>query len=122
MSVHPGQRTEIYMSESVGSLPLRTRAGNFPWLLLLAVVVALFFWKILFTKQFSFLEDWEASNQAYAWHQFAVSTIQKGILPVWDPYTFSGVLTGLAFLGTFVFALVLRGKKAYSEDLFRESA
>ncbi|MBI2815864.1 MAG: YfhO family protein [Acidobacteria bacterium] len=60
------------------------------WLLFLIIAVALFHWKILFTNQFSIVEDWEAANQGFAWHQFAVSTFKKGILPIWDPYSFSG--------------------------------
>ena len=43
------------------------------WLLLLAAVVALFFWKILFTDQFSIIIGWEGTNQAYAWYNYARS-------------------------------------------------
>ena len=60
------------------------------WLLLLTLAVTLFFWKILFTNEFSVLDDSESANQAYSWHQFAVSTAQHGKLPLWDPYTWSG--------------------------------
>lgn len=60
------------------------------WFLWLTLAIALFFWKVLFTGQFSILDNWEEANQAYAWHQFAVSTFQKGIWPVWDPYAESG--------------------------------
>ena len=63
---------------------------NGKWLLYLALVVTLFFWKILFTNQFSVWENWEGANQAYAWHNFAATSIQRGISPLWDPYTFSG--------------------------------
>ena len=63
---------------------------NVKWLLFLAVVVALFFWKILFTSQFSIIIGWEGANQAYAWYAYAVRTIQKGIFPAWNPYTLSG--------------------------------
>lgn len=68
--------------------PFASRTGR--WILFLAIAVALFHWKILFTNQFSIVEDWEAANQGFAWHQFAVSTFKKGILPGWDPYCFSG--------------------------------
>jgi hypothetical protein len=60
------------------------------WILLLAVVVALFFWKILFTNQFSILAGWEGANQTFAWYQFATHSIQQRMNPVWDPYQFSG--------------------------------
>ncbi len=64
------------------------RTGKY--LLILLVLFAIFFWKVLFTAQFSVVEDWETANQGYAWHQFAASSIQKGILPIWDPYSQSG--------------------------------
>src|SRR5215475_15250556 len=64
--------------------------GSRGWLLLLAVVVALFFWNILFTNQFSMLLNWEPVNQAYAWYNYSARTIQQGIIPAWDPYTLSG--------------------------------
>jgi hypothetical protein len=60
------------------------------YLLLLFVLFPLFYWKVVFTGQFSVSEDWEAANQGYAWHQFAVRSIQNGSLPLWDPYTQSG--------------------------------
>jgi len=60
------------------------------WLLLLFLAVALFHWKILFTSQFSFLFGYEGANQAYAWNQFAASSIQQGRLPLWDPYAHCG--------------------------------
>ena len=57
------------------------------WLL---VAVVLFYSSIVFTGQFSVLVDYERANQAYAWYHFAASTIQQGVLPLWDPYTHSG--------------------------------
>src|SRR5215831_3729394 len=60
------------------------------WVLLLTVIVVLFYWKLVFTKQFSVLWDWEPVTQSYSWFNFAASSIHKGILPVWDPYRFSG--------------------------------
>jgi hypothetical protein len=60
------------------------------WVLLLTGIVILFYWKLVFTKQFSFLWDWEPVTQSYSWLNFAASSIHKGILPIWDPYRFSG--------------------------------
>jgi len=64
--------------------------GTLRWLLLLTALVALFFWKVLFTNQFSLLLNWEGTNQTYAWYNFAAQTIQQGTLPAWDPYSQSG--------------------------------
>ncbi len=60
------------------------------WILLLVVIVVLFYWKLVFTKQFSVLWDWEPVTQSYSWFNFAASSIHKGILPIWDPFRFSG--------------------------------
>ncbi len=68
---------------------------NLKWMLLLGIVVLLFFWKIVFTPQFSITIGWECTNQAFAWYNFSVRTIQKGILPIWNPYR----LSGTTFLG-----------------------
>src|SRR5262249_9811854 len=48
------------------------------------------YWKILFTRQFSLLLDYESANQAYAWYHFAAASIQHGQLPLWDPFSHSG--------------------------------
>ena len=60
------------------------------WVLLLTGIVVLFYWKLVFTKQFTVLWDWEPVTQSYSWFNFAATSIHKGILPIWDPYRFSG--------------------------------
>ena len=59
-------------------------------LTLLFVAVLLFYWKILLTSQFSVLLEYEGTNQAYVWDNFAAANIKQGILPLWDPYVHSG--------------------------------
>ena len=56
--------------------------------LLLSTVV--FYWQILLTRQFSLLTEAEGVHQAYSWFNFWVANIKRGILPLWDPYTFGG--------------------------------
>ncbi|MGD0499855.1 MAG: YfhO family protein [Bryobacteraceae bacterium] len=56
--------------------------------LLLATVA--FYWQILLTRQFSLLTESEGVHQAYSWFNFWVASIKRGILPLWDPYTFAG--------------------------------
>ena len=70
--------------------PALAKPRTFLWILLLAVVVGLFFWKILFTNQLSILAGWEGANQTFAWYQFATHSVQQHVSPVWDPYQFSG--------------------------------
>jgi hypothetical protein len=56
--------------------------------LLLAIVA--FYWKIIFTRQFSMLTIAEPVNQAYSWFHFWAESIRHGELPLWDPYAFGG--------------------------------
>ena len=68
-------------------MPRRATIG---WLLLFLPVTALFYWKIILTRQFSLLTDREAVNQGYAWMHFTITSIRHGRLPIWDPYTLAG--------------------------------
>ncbi len=63
---------------------------SFRWLLLVLLTVGVFYWKIVFTRQFSVLLDYEGANQAYAWYHFSAASLQQGVIPLWDPYTHSG--------------------------------
>ena len=58
--------------------------------LLLMLIVFLSYWKLVFTRQFTLLAEWEIVNQAYAWYTYAAKSIQSGILPLWDPYRYAG--------------------------------
>jgi hypothetical protein len=60
------------------------------WVGYLLLATALFYWKLLFTGQFSLLTEGEGVNQAYSWLQFISKSIRHGSLPIWDPFTFSG--------------------------------
>jgi hypothetical protein len=59
-------------------------------LALLSLLITLFYWKVLLTKQFSLLTSFEAANQAYTWSSFIARSLKAGQWPVWDPFTFSG--------------------------------
>jgi hypothetical protein len=63
---------------------------TFKALVLLLALIAVYYWKILFTDQFSLLTVSEGASQAYAWLHFWVASVLQGTLPLWDPYTFSG--------------------------------
>ena len=57
------------------------------WLLLIMI---LFYWKILLTRQFSLLTESEGVNQAYSWYHFWIASLRQGVLPLWDPYMSAG--------------------------------
>jgi hypothetical protein len=60
------------------------------WVLALTIVILLSYWKIVFTKQFSILWQWEIVNTHYSWYTFAARWIQHGIVPLWDPTRYGG--------------------------------
>ncbi len=66
------------------------RRATIVWLLLFIPVIALFYWKIVLTHQYSLLTEREGVNQGYSWMQFVITNIRHGIVPVWDPYTLAG--------------------------------
>ena len=57
------------------------------WLLL---AILAFYWKIVFTRQFSMLTDSETVTQAYSWFHFWAQNVRRGSLPLWDPFAFGG--------------------------------
>jgi len=71
-------------------VPIVQRRATIGWLLLFLPLTALFYWKIILTRQFSLLTDREAVNQGYAWMNFTITSIRHGRLPIWDPYTLAG--------------------------------
>lgn len=60
------------------------------YLALLALAIALFYWKTLLTDQFTIIIGSEGVNLTYSWLHFWVRSLRQGHLPLWDPYAFSG--------------------------------
>lgn len=56
----------------------------------LFLVIAVFYWRIVFTGQSSILTGIDAINRSYARIQFAVYSIRHGIQPLWDSFTLGG--------------------------------
>src|SRR5262252_2518399 len=69
---------------------LRRMPKSALWILALTAVVFLSYWKIVFTKQFSILWQWEMVSEYYSWYTFAATWIRKGIIPLWDPFRYGG--------------------------------
>jgi len=95
------------------------------WFALLALVTTLFFWKIVLSGQFSMILEYEGANQGYSWYHFTAASLQKGVLPLWDPYTHSGrsfsgeMQTGLFYpLKLPLYFWPLQEGKLLSERLF----
>ena len=60
------------------------------YLALLAITIALFFWKTLLTNQFTRLIGSEGINYNYSWFCLWVRSLRQGHWPLWDPYAFCG--------------------------------
>jgi hypothetical protein len=97
------------------------------YLLLLALVIVLFYWKTLLTNQFTLIIGSEGVDQTYAWLHFWVHSIWQGHIPLWDPYAFAGspfageTLTTVFYPLRLLFALVpLNHNDAISPRFFDE--
>lgn len=57
---------------------------------LLAILTVIFSWKIIFTGEYTLMALQDLSVQDFAFREVASNFIKQGILPLWDPYTYSG--------------------------------
>lgn len=62
---------------------------------LLATLVLLFlvvcaFWKLVFTRQFSFIESPDIAHQVLPWLQVQATALRHGHIALWDPFLFGG--------------------------------
>jgi hypothetical protein len=60
------------------------------YLALLALAIALFYWRTLLTDQYTIIIGTEGVNLTYSWLHFWVRSIWQGHLPLWDPYAYGG--------------------------------
>jgi hypothetical protein len=57
---------------------------------LLLLISAGFYWKIVLTGQFTWLDSPDLSNQVLPWLQVQAGEWHQGRLPLWDPYLWGG--------------------------------
>ncbi|MCC7175949.1 MAG: hypothetical protein IT159_12200, partial [Bryobacterales bacterium] len=76
--------------------PIPERGVRRRWLsrlgppLLLFLICAGFFWKIVLTNQYTWLESPDLANQVLPWLQFQAGEWHRGRAPLWDPYQWGG--------------------------------
>ena len=57
---------------------------------LLLLVCICFFWKLVLTKQYTWLDAPDLANQVMPWYQFEAEEFHRGHIPLWDPYLWGG--------------------------------
>src|SRR4051812_47374323 len=54
------------------------------------LIITAFYWKLTLTRQFTFLESNDLTNQVLPWLDLDVSAIRHGEIPLWTPYEWNG--------------------------------
>ncbi len=81
--------------------PLGLRSRLIPPAVLF-LICAGFFWKIVLTNQYTWLESPDLSYQVLPWLQMQAGEWHRGRIPLWDPYLWGGqsmigrILPGMA--------------------------
>ena len=57
---------------------------------LLLVICIGFYWKIVLTDQYTYLESPDLANQFLPWLQMQAAELHRGKIPLWDPYLWGG--------------------------------
>ncbi|MDX2151983.1 MAG: YfhO family protein [Bryobacteraceae bacterium] len=69
--------------------------------LVIGVLMTGFWWKLVLTNQYTWLESPDLSYQVLPWFQFQAGEFRAGRIPLWDPYMWNGQpLIGQAQPGT----------------------
>ncbi len=53
-------------------------------------MVICFYWKLVFTNQYSYVESPDLAWQVLPWQQFQAAEWHRGVFPLWDPYEWGG--------------------------------
>ena len=56
----------------------------------LLIIVIGFFWKLVLTNQYNWLESPDLANQVVPWFQFQAQQFHLHHFPIWDPFLFAG--------------------------------
>lgn len=67
--------------------PVRRKAAAVAVLILL---ITGFYWKLVFTDEYTWLQSGDFANQVLPWFQMQASEWHRGRFPMWDPYTWLG--------------------------------
>lgn len=59
-------------------------------LALVAILTAVSFWKLVFSRAYTFLEAPDIANQVLPWLQMQARALREGTIALWDPYLLGG--------------------------------
>jgi hypothetical protein len=80
--------------KSISMDPHRPSVGHFRKdllsILLLAILALTFFWKIVFTDDYTLCGAGDNLTQFYPWYFFSAYSYKLGVVPLWNPYQYSG--------------------------------
>ena len=80
------------IEESKNRMGWGTRAWYNAWPVgVLALLCAAFYWDVLWLPADHVVAGNDLTNMFLHWLRFAVSSVERGQLPLWNPYLFSGV-------------------------------
>src|SRR2546422_10060787 len=57
---------------------------------LLVIITVAFYWKLTFSRDFTFLNAPDLAYQVLPWYQFQARAWHSGTFPLWDPYEWCG--------------------------------
>jgi hypothetical protein len=87
ITIENKKKTGLQWNSYHGLMQRRSRIAG-P-VVLLAIVI-LFNWKLVLTKQFTWLESPDIANQVLPWYQFEAREWRAGHFPMWDPNEWAG--------------------------------
>lgn len=69
---------------------MRSRLPDACWVGLLLLLTSLFYWKLVFSNRFTFIDSPDIAGQVLPWYQVQAKAWNDGIFPLWDPYVWAG--------------------------------
>ena len=86
---HPDWKQSALAPPSLRGSAFRTLYRLRPFLIIAAVVIA-FFWKLVLTRQYTWLAGPDFAQMVLPWFQFQALEWHHGRFPLWDPYAWAG--------------------------------
>ncbi len=59
-------------------------------IVIVLLLTSLFYWKLFFSEQFTFLDSPDLVYQVLPWYQVQATQWNEGVFPLWDPYVSGG--------------------------------